>query len=92
MSVVEGQRLKTLRQKFIEKVIEDFGDAYLPIRKNDFESINLSALVGAILKSNKERIPEQKLREFLVSEQTLRRIFEERNKETTFQQTTRNFL
>lgn len=92
MSVMEGQRLKTLRQKFIEKVIEDFGDAYLPIRKNDFESINLSALVGAILKSNKERIPEQKLKEFLVSEQTLRRIFEERDKETTFQQATRNFL
>lgn len=92
MNFVDGQQLKTLRQKFIEKVIEDFGDVYLPIRKNDFESINLSALVGAILKSNKERIPEHKLKEFLVSEQTLRRIFEERDKETTFQQATRNFL
>lgn len=92
MNVVDGQQLKTLRQKFIEKVIEDFGNSYLPIRKNDFESINLSALVGAILKKNKEKIPEHKLKEFLVSEQTLRRIFEERDKETTFQQTTRNFL
>ncbi len=92
MKLVDGQQLKTLRQNFIEKVIEDFGDSYLPIRKNDFESINLSALVGAILKKNKEKIPEHKLKEFLVSEQTLRRIFEERDKETTFQQTTRNFL
>lgn len=92
MKLVDGQQLKTLRQKFIEKVIDDFGDSYFPIRKNDFESINLSALVGAILKQNKEKIPEHKLKEFLVSEQTLRRIFEERDKETTFQQTTRNFL
>lgn len=86
------QLLKILKQKFIEKVIEDFGDTYLPIKKNDFESINLTALVGAILKKNKGSIPENKLKEYLVSEQTLRRIFEERNKETTFQQTTRNFL
>lgn len=86
------QLLKILKQKFIEKVIEDFGDSYLPIKKNDFESINLTALVGAILKKNRESIPENKLKEYLVSEQTLRRIFEERDKETTFQQTTRNFL
>lgn len=92
MSAVDGQLLKILRQKFIDKVIEDFGDIYLPIQKNDFESINLSALVGAILKKNKVNIPENKLKEYLVSEQTLRRIFEEREKETTFQQTTRNFL
>ncbi len=92
MSVLDGHLLKILRQKFIDKVIEDFGDIYLPIQKNDFESINLSALVGAILKKNKENIPENKLKEYLVSEQTLRRIFEEREKETTFQQTTRNFL
>lgn len=89
---MESQQLKVLRRKFIEKVIEDFGEAYLPIQKNDFESINLSALVGAILKKNRAKIPEYKLKEFLVSEQTLRRIFEERDKETTFQQTTRNFL
>ena len=92
MSATDVQLLKTLRGKFIDKVIEDFGDVYLPIQKNDFESINLSALVGAILKKNKENIPENKLKEYLVSEQTLRRIFEEREKETTFQQTTRNFL
>ncbi|GGD73466.1 hypothetical protein GCM10011514_41900 [Emticicia aquatilis] len=92
MSVGEAQQLKVLKLRFIKKVIEDFGDDYLPIRKNDFESINLSALVSAILKKNKVQIPEHKLREFLVSEQTLRRIFEERDKETTFQQTTRNFL
>lgn len=92
MSEGDVQQLKVLKLKFIEKVIEDFGDSYLPIRKNDFESINLSALVSAILKKNKEKIPEHKLREFLVSEQTLRRIFEERDKDTTFQQTTRNFL
>ena len=89
---VDGQFLKILKQKFINKVIEDFGDTYLPIRNNDFESINLTALIGAILKKNKESIPENKLKEYLVSEQTLRRIFEERDKETTFQQTTRNFL
>lgn len=92
MTAEEAHQLKVLRREFIEKVIENFGDAYSPIRKNDFESINLSALVGAILKKNKEKIPEHKLKEFLVSEQTLRRIFEERDKETTFQQTTRNFL
>lgn len=92
MNAGEVQQLKILKLKFIEKVIEDFSDDYLPIRKNDFESINLSALVSAILKKNKEKIPEHRLREFLVSEQTLRRIFEERDKDTTFQQTTRNFL
>ncbi len=76
---VDGQFLKILKQKFINKVIEDFGDTYLPIRNNDFESINLTALIGIILKKNKESIPENKLKEYLVSEQTLRRIFEERD-------------
>ncbi|MFY7910305.1 MAG: hypothetical protein ACOVO2_12155 [Emticicia sp.] len=84
--------LSILRQKFIEKVIQDFGDSYLPIKKNDFESINLTALVGVILKKNRENIPENKLKDYLVSDQTLRRIFEERDKETSFQQATRNFL
>lgn len=88
----EIQQLKYLKRKFIEKVIVDFGDNYIPIKKNDFESINLSALVSAILKTNRGKIPENKLKEYLVSEQTLRRIFEERDKDTTFQQTTRNFL
>lgn len=92
MNAEEVLQLKILKLKFIEKVIEDFSDDYLPIKKNDFESINLSALVSAVLKKNKEKIPDHKLREFLVSEQTLRRIFEERDKDTTFQQTTRNFL
>ncbi|WP_305953246.1 hypothetical protein [Emticicia oligotrophica] len=81
-----------MKRKFIEKVIADFGDDYQPIRKNDFESINLSALITAILKKNRGGIPEQKLKDYLVSEQTLRRIFEERDKDTTFQQATRNFL
>ena len=58
MSATDVQLLKTLRGKFIDKVIEDFGDVYLPIQKNDFESINLSALVGAILKKNKENIKD----------------------------------
>lgn len=92
MNLGEIQQLKVLKKKFINKVIEDFGNDYVPIQKNDFENINLSALVVAVLKKNREKIPEHRLKEYLVSEQTLRRMFEERDKETTFQQTTRNFL